>query len=535
MMLSSNDSSHKYGTVSLGADVADSEIGFDDDEHYPLDRIPKSSSRSPYIIPIIVFIAVVSMMVVFIASRIASKHSSKALLAGDENDDIKTSDKPHIILFLADDLAWNSMGYIDETLEYLTPTMTSLAKQGIIMDNFYAQEVCTPSRASLLTGRYPLSVGMQYGMVAAIAEWGLSLDETILPQILKKESYATHLIGKWHLGHYSNEYLPTARGFDSFTGFLNGENYYWSKRSPDYDDYVDFMVADEDCYRLYTASDKHDYSTNLYTSKALDIINDHPKEQPLFLLMSYQAVHDPFIDFNNNNEYKDGIPDSYLPEDVLTNIKENILGFRRQEYMKSLYLMDQSMETVQQSLVDNNMMDNTYVIFISDNGGCVFGGGKNGPLRGSKGALFEGGVKVNSFIYSPLLKLSEGQVYHGLMHISDWFPTILSLVNIPYKPSAAYSLDGVDHLPAWKSKVTVAPRKTMLYNMYVALTDFDFDIWEDGSFAIRDERYKLMHTYNDHIYGATYDPGKPFSLDDDHEDLESRCAQQFVLGDFTVS
>lgn len=337
---------------------------------------------------------------------------------------VEVAAKPHVVLVIADDLSWNSLGYVDEKLSYATPVLTSLAQQGIIMNNFYAQEVCTPSRASLLTGRYPLSVGMQYGMIQATAEWGLPLDETTIAQVLKDEGYHTHLLGKWHLGYFSPKYLPTARGFDDFVGFLNGEEYYWSKRSPDYDDYVDFMEADTNCYHAYDGSDKEEYSTTLFTKKAINIVENHPIEEPLFLVMSYQAVHDPFVD---TDQYLDGMPDSYLPSDVLSTIESTIVGKKRQEYVKSLYMMDQSVGQLKSALETKGMMDNTYMIFLSDNGGCVFGGGKNGPLRGSKGALFEGGVKVNSFVYSPLLNLNNGVVYNGLMHVSDWFPTILSV------------------------------------------------------------------------------------------------------------
>eukprot|EP01035_Chromulina_nebulosa_P019812 gene19812-25756_t len=237
------------------------------------------------------------------------------------------------------------------------------------MNNFYSQEVCTPSRASLLTGRYPLSIGMQYGMVLATAEWGMPLDEITLAEVLKEENYNTHMLGKWHLGHYTPDYLPTSRGFDDYIGFLNGENYYWSKRSPDFNEFIDFLESDQTCYTKYAQDDINEYSTTLYTNKALDIIDNHPNDKSLFLYLAYQAVHDPFIDYDDT--YVNGIPDSYLPDDVLEQINTSGTGLKRKEYMKSLYLLDQSI----------------------DNGGCHGGGGKNGPLRGSKGSLFEGAVK----------------------------------------------------------------------------------------------------------------------------------------------
>jgi arylsulfatase A-like enzyme len=100
----------------------------------------------------------------------------------------------------------------------VTPELTKLADKGIRMTNYYALEYCNPSRASLLTGRYPVNMGMQYGMVQYNIPWGLRLDETLLPEVLKDNGYATYMFGKWHLGHFNERYLPTARGFDTFTG-----------------------------------------------------------------------------------------------------------------------------------------------------------------------------------------------------------------------------------------------------------------------------------------------------------------------------
>ena len=441
-----------------------------------------------------------------------------------------TNTKPNIIIILADDLSWNSIGYTSNDMEVITPYLTNLAKNGIIMNNFYAQEVCTPSRASLLTGRYPLSMGMQYGMIMANAEWGMPLDEITLAEVLKENSYSTHMLGKWHLGYFSPLFLPTSRGFDSWTGYSNGETYYWSKKSPDYPKHNDLLQSNTSCYTPYNEEDKHDYSTTFYTNKAINIIKNHNSNDniPLFLYLAYQSVHDPFDDYGN---YEKGIPDSYFDDNlsILTTIRKNIVGKIRQEYVKSLYLLDKGVGQIYDTLNDKGILDNTYIIFMSDNGGCWYGGGRNGPLRGSKGSLFEGGIKVTSFIYGSNLK-QKGITYDGLMHISDWFPTILALANIDYTPDDDFSLDGVNQVDGWLGKSV--PRTSMLYNMYIKLTDYNFNIWTNGSFAVRDDKYKLMHTYDDHSYGAWFDIDTEV-LDDDELDSGDRCAQQFVTGSFT--
>jgi hypothetical protein len=129
-----------------------------------------------------------------------------------------SSSKPHIIFLLSDDLAWNSIGYQDYDLAFVTPELTALAADGITMTNYYAMEFCNPSRAALLTGRYPVNMGIQYGVVSADLPWGLRLEETLLPEVLKDEGYKTYMLGKWHLGHFNEKYLPTARGFETYTG-----------------------------------------------------------------------------------------------------------------------------------------------------------------------------------------------------------------------------------------------------------------------------------------------------------------------------
>jgi arylsulfatase A-like enzyme len=143
-----------------------------------------------------------------------------------------------------------------------------------------------------------------------------------------------------------------------------------SKRSPDEPEFVDFMEADPSCYRKYNGSDIHDYSTTFYTNHAVDRIESHDQSTPLFLYLAYQAVHDPFVDHGN---YRKGMPDEYLPDDVLTQIHESVVGDMRQEYSKSLYMLDASIGRIRDALEDTGMMDNTYLIVMSDNGGCFFG------------------------------------------------------------------------------------------------------------------------------------------------------------------
>eukprot|EP00595_Chromulina_sp_UTEXLB2642_P001428 CAMPEP_0196762822 /NCGR_PEP_ID=MMETSP1095-20130614/2863_1 /TAXON_ID=96789 ORGANISM="Chromulina nebulosa, Strain UTEXLB2642" /NCGR_SAMPLE_ID=MMETSP1095 /ASSEMBLY_ACC=CAM_ASM_000446 /LENGTH=483 /DNA_ID=CAMNT_0042114725 /DNA_START=416 /DNA_END=1867 /DNA_ORIENTATION=- len=379
------------------------------------------------------------------------------------------------------------------------------------MKNYYAQEVCSPSRAALLTGRYPASVGMQYGLVGIDDAWGLSLDETLLPQVLKSNGYTNYVLGKWHLGNYSPQYLPTARGFHNFTGILSGQAFHWSKLDTSYMSYYDFITSTEECYNGYTESDKSEYSTYFYTNKAKEIIESHAEsDTPFFLYLPYQAVHNPFAD--QASVYKHGMPASYLPDEIIAAIDEETEGSNRRQYFRSLYKFDQAVGELYNTLVSTGLMDNTYVIFASDNGGCGFDGAFNGPLRGMKGSLFEGGIKVDSFIYSPLLEQSS-IIYDNLFHVSDWFPTILGLAGISYTASDDKPLDGVDHSKAWFDS-SLKPRTTLLYNIYKNVHDKYFNIWKNGSFAIRNEHYKLMHTFYNEEYDKWYEEDEVTNYDD---------------------
>ena len=207
---------------------------------------------------------------------------------------------------------------------------------------------------------------MQFGVVDTRVPWGLDLTEATLAEVLNENGYATHILGKWHLGHYSPKYLPTARGFDSFIGYLNGDNYYYSKVNPLEHTYVDFMIADKQCYHEYTKSDLLEYSTNFYRDHAIDIIENHDQTIPLFLYMAFQAVHDPF------SEVIDTFDDAkqYVSDDIKEQIAAKIVGTKRTEYVYALNILDSAIEKIMGAIEDVGMMDNTYVIFASDNGGC---------------------------------------------------------------------------------------------------------------------------------------------------------------------
>ncbi len=192
--------------------------------------------------------------------------------------------KPNIIMIVIDDLGYGSIGYNKFDLDYVTPKMTALIEDGVMLTNYYTAEVCTPSRAALMTGRYPIRLGVQLDVVGCNNRVALDLDETLLPEVLRDYGgYTNYGIGKWHLGHYTPEHLPTARGFDHFLGYMDGGETYWTKIDPDSSNkqYYDFIQMNNSCYREYNANDYDDfttYSTFMFSSRVKSIVKTHFSE-----------------------------------------------------------------------------------------------------------------------------------------------------------------------------------------------------------------------------------------------------------------
>src|SRR5438067_685112 len=189
--------------------------------------------------------------------------------------------KPHILFLLLDDLGYTDVGFNGGDIK--TPHIDKLAKAGAKLSAFYVQPVCSPTRAALMTGRYPMRHGLQVGVVRPWAQYGLPLEERTLAQALRDAGYATAIVGKWHLGHVAPEYLPTRRGFDHQYGHYNGQiDYYTHVRDGGFDWHRD----DKECR-------DEGYSTHLNAKEAARIIRERDKNKPLFLYVPFNAVHAP--------------------------------------------------------------------------------------------------------------------------------------------------------------------------------------------------------------------------------------------------
>ncbi|XP_066985387.1 arylsulfatase B-like [Macrobrachium rosenbergii] len=356
--------------------------------------------------------------------------------------------KPHVILIVADDLGWSDVSWNNPNV--VMPHMDTLAKNGVILNQSYVQPTCTPTRAALLTGRYPFKLGLQKAVIAATEPAGLSVHVDILPQLLKKVNYETHAIGKWHLGFCSWDYTPTKRGFDSFYGFYTGAaDYYTHKRSTSVKLPEDKARRDHDGGFLdlrnnTTPDDTKDgvYSTHLFASVAEDIVRSRKPQDPLFMYLAFQSVHSPIQ-----------VPQNY------SQVYEHIQDQDRRNYLGMVTAMDEAIGRLVTALKETGHYNNSVIIFTTDNGGSVKNSGSNWPLRGEKSSLWEGGVRGVAFIHSPFLP-NPGTVTNQLHHATDWFRTIIDITGGP-----TAEVDGVSQWDAFAG-VSGPPRDKMIYNMY---------------------------------------------------------------------
>ncbi len=344
-----------------------------------------------------------------------------AALAGDKDVPVAKRKQPNIVLIFTDDQGIGDVGLYGG--EIATPNMDRIGTEGIKFNNFYVTfPVCTPSRYSLLTGRYPYRAPKAF--VDALlpkdpVHKGLHLpkDDTTIAQVLKGAGYRTALIGKWHLGHGSIEFGPNSYGFDEFYGFLPG--------CIDY--YKHSYESTPGWYRNKKLIQDEGYATDLFTDEAIKFIKDN-KQKPFFLYLAYNAPHygrcpdGKFL--QSPPEYPD-LPKKANDRKVYTAIVEN---------------MDKGIGRVISTLEKLKLDEDTVVIFMCDNGADYRYGGSNKPYKGAKGGLWEGGIKTPCMIRWKG-KIASGQQRDQLGISLDWYKTLAGWAGAA---APNHKLDGID-------------------------------------------------------------------------------------------
>ncbi|XP_033752639.1 arylsulfatase I-like [Pecten maximus] len=342
--------------------------------------------------------------------------------------------KPHIIFIVADDLGWNDVGWHNRYMR--TPTINRLARHGVILNSSYVHPTCTPSRSSILTGVYPFRFGLQNGVIRPAEAKHLPTNYPTLPEKLRDAGYATHMIGKWHLGFCNWRYTPTQRGFDSFLGFYTGaQDYYKHTRENGYDFRFNASV--------YHPPRKQ-YSTKTYADRAVEVIQENRKsDKPLFMYLSFQSVHTPLQ-----------VPKKFQ------SLYKNVKNKERRIYNGMVTAMDSAIGTVIAALKKYKYLQNSIIVFTTDNGGAAHVAGNNLPLRGSKTTLWEGGTRAVSFVLAKKYQKRKSIIHDGLFHAVDWFPTLLAAAGVKTK---GMDIDGMNQWPMLKGKPS--RRKEFVYNI----------------------------------------------------------------------
>ena len=345
--------------------------------------------------------------------------------------------KPNIVVILVDDLGYGDLSsYGAKDLK--TPHIDNLVAAGMRFDNFYANcPVCSPTRASLLTGRYPDLVGVP-GVVRTHLKnnWGyLAPQAVLLPKLLKRAGYHTAIVGKWHLGLESPN-TPNERGFDHFHGYLGDmmDDYYNHRRHG-----INYMRLND------KEIDPKGHATELFSRWAVDYIKEHYRsKQPFFLYLAYNAPHTPI----------------QPPKDWLDRVKKRQKGIsdKRAKLVALIEDMDDGIGKVIASLKENGLYNNTFIIFTSDNGGQTGVGANNGPLRAGKGTMYEGGIRV------PMCAVWPGKIKAGsrgdcVALTMDLFPTVCETAGA----GLDYEIDGHSILPTLLGKSRPAGERFLFW------------------------------------------------------------------------
>ena len=356
--------------------------------------------------------------------------------------------RPNIVYVLVDDLGWSDCGFMG-CKDIRTPHIDALASQGAIPKSFYVQPVCSPTRACLMTGRYATHTGV-YTIVRPNAAWGLPLNERTLPQALREAGFSTAICGKWHLGEFQPDYMPTRRGFDQQYGHMFGAIDYFTHQRD----------GKQDWYRNDELTPEEGYSTHLIAKEACRVIRDKPDHKPLFLYVPFNGIHAPLQ-----------VPDNYKePYREIPEPRRSIAGM--------LAAVDEAIGRIKDALDAKGLTDNTLIIFSSDNGGPNPGKATmNAPLRAGKGTIYEGGVRACAFATWPG-HIPAGTAISEPLHGVDWYPTLLKLAGA--SPVQPLSPDGMDIWPVLTARAKTPHDAILLMGL------------EPGRAAVRMGDWKLL-------------------------------------------
>ncbi len=386
------------------------------------------------------------------------------------------SERPNIILIMADDLGYGDIGCYG-SIKIKTPSIDALARGGMKLTDYHSNgPVCSPTRAALLTGRYQQRAGIE-GVIYAqgpTRQTGIALQEVTFAEVLKKHGYATGIFGKWHLG-YNVEFNPARQGFDEFRGYVSG--------NVDYHSHIDGAGID-DWWKNLEKVPEDGYTTDLITRHGIDFIERH-KDEPFCLYLPHESVHSPYQGRNDPPQRLPGGKKGKAVKGDQTPLA----------YKEMIEVMDEGIGQIVETVKRLGLERRTFIFFCSDNGATK--NGSNGALSGYKGSLWEGGHRVPAIAYWPG-RMEVGTVVDQTVLGMDLFATMVSIAGADLP--AGLKLDGVNLTPMlldnaklpertlfWRYQkeraVRKGPWKLLIQGKNVRLFNFDEDLGEKKNFA----------------------------------------------------
>ncbi|MGI9271348.1 MAG: sulfatase-like hydrolase/transferase [Woeseiaceae bacterium] len=417
------------------------------------------------------------------------------------------SPPPNVVLIFVDDL-----GYCDSELygcdAVPTPNIRQLADAGTRFTSGYVTSpVCSPSRASLMTGRYQHRFGHEFLPEGdADGNGGLPVDEITLADAMQDAGYVTGMVGKWHLGT-NEEFHPLNRGFDEFYGMVTWGADYADPTREDMQVWTHPMALPRDPDAVWSGRganaimrdrepvEESAYLTEAFSREAVAFINEN-KGTPFFLYVPYTAIHGPL---QVTQEYYDRFP--------------QVDDESKRIYAAMTSALDDGIGEITAALEENGLEQNTLVMFISDNGAGVAEYTNNAPLRLGKHTLFEGGVRVPYAMKWPA-QVSAGGVYDNPVSTLDVFPTVIAAVGGELPQGKA--LDGVDLLPFVSGEQGAEPHQSLF--------------WRQGpNWAVRQGDWKLIHAADKNwLYNLVEDIGEQSNVADQNQEIVARMTQAFA-------
>lgn len=431
------------------------------------------------------------------------------------------TEKPNIIIIVADDLGWSDVGFHGGSID--TPSLDRIAAEGVELSRFYTTPICSPTRAALMTGRDPMRLGVAYAVIWPWSNAGIHPDEHFMPESFQAAGYQTAMVGKWHLGHALQAYHPNARGFEHFYGHLHTEVGYFPPFA---------NQGGKDFQRNGVSIERDGYESYILADEVSRWIRERDRDQPFFLYMPFIAPHTPLEAPDDLVQKYADMEDRRQPaRSKHTDESRMLRRLSGQPSARPMFAavvegMDRAIGQVLQTLDEERIADNTIVMFFSDNGGAAYatGGANNVPLRGGKGETWEGGIRVVSLLRWPE-KLDAGARMGQIMSVMDVFPTLAEAAGVT-PGNGQFELDGRSMWPAI-SRGQRQPRQDLL--MFASETpirgSFMFTAFNDHWKLVQEvEQGLLSATVTNYLFRIAEDPYEHNNLASAYPDVVARLA-----------